>query len=104
MVNRLLVIDDRIDKRNDGSLHRILSLSDQSRPALTHTLAYEPKGDDLTKLPEAGKAVDLEMDVAIRAIKWNNFQLCQEISLGTIMKVYGHNGENGAGAAKPVGK
>lgn len=100
MVSRLLVIDDREDKRNDGSIHRILTLADQSRPALTHTLAYEPKGDDLTKLPTTGKAVDLELDLAIKAIRWNNYQLVQEVSMGVIQAV--HGGPNGA--PKPAGK
>lgn len=89
MVNKFLIIDDRNDTRKDGSVHRILTLADQSRPALTHTLAYEPKGDDLTKLPVQGKAVDVEVEMAVRAYKWNNFQLCVEISLGNVMKVVG---------------
>lgn len=97
MVAKFLVIDDRIDKRNDGSEHRILTLADQSRPALTHTFAYAPKGDDLKQLPEQGKAVDGELEMAIRAIKWNNYQLCQELSLATILKVSGMKpGPNGA--------
>jgi len=100
MVIKALVIDDRQDKRNDGSLHRILTLQDQSRPALTHTLAYEPKGEeDLKKLPDNGKAIDAEIELAIRAFKWNNFQLCMEVSLGTVVNVIGANG-----ASKPVGK
>lgn len=99
-VLKFLCVDDRQDKRNDGSLHRILTLADQSRPALTHTLAYEPKGEeDLKKLPDQGKAVDCEIELAVRAIRWNNFQLVQEISLGTVISVVGANG-----ASKPIGK
>lgn len=89
MVNKFLVIDDRNDTRKDGSVHRILTLADQSRPALTHTLAYEPKGEDLTKLPAQGKCVDREIEMAVRGFKWNNFQLCVEISLGNVTNVIG---------------
>jgi hypothetical protein len=102
MVLKFLCIDDRQEKRKDDSVHRILTLADQSRPALTHTLAYEPKGEDLTKLPPEGKAVDLEIDLAVRAIKWNNFQLLQEISVGSVIIVHGTNGSSSG--KNPVGK
>lgn len=98
MVSKMLVIDDRPDVRKDGSRHRILTLADTQRPALTHTVAYEPKGDDLTKLPPEGKAVDLELEIAIRAFRWNNFQLCMEAN-GSILQVFSPNG-----GPKPVGK
>lgn len=103
MVAKFLCIDDRPETRKDGSVHRILTLADQTRPALTHNLAYEPKGDDLTKLPTAGKAVDAEIEMAIRAIRWNNFQLVQEISIGTVVAVKGASG-NGGESPKPLGK
>lgn len=107
MLVNMLVLDDRQDKRKDGSVHRVLALADLSRPALTHTLIYAPREDDLTKLPPEGKAVDHEVEIAIRGIKWNNFQLAQEIALGTIVSCKGLNGsaagKKAPGASSAVG-
>lgn len=86
MVCKFLVIDDRNDQRKDLSIHRILTLADQSRPALIHTLAFEPKTDDLTKLPPQGKAVDVEIEMAVRGFKWNNFQLSMAVE-GNVLNV-----------------
>ena len=98
MVAKFLVIDERFDVRKDQSRHRLLTLADQERPALIMTLDYEPTGDDLTKLPAEGKAVETVIELACKNFRWNAFQSRMVVE-GPILAAQAPNG-----APKPVGK
>lgn len=97
MVGTFTVVDERFEefqsKTKGHQKVRRLALLDLSKPALLNTVDYEPKGDDVTKLPE-GQSVGKQITLGIRNI---------EEGFGKRLRIDGSLIQNGAAGniAKP---